>query len=347
MKALTPLLAASMLALPAAILAEGPYPTPGDAPAYVDAQGKTVIQGEFAQAGPFSEGLAAVKDRKSSKWGFIDGKGAYAIAPAFEEAGSFREGLAKAMRGGKWGFIAPGGNWAIEPAWASEPGDFYEGRARVSDEGFGPFGFADRTGKLIVPMQFPGAGHFSEGLAPVSQGESGDVSFVGLEGALVPELADALQGEWGPLSDGYGFSEGFVSGSSKKTDKRVLVDKTGAEKSFDGLDVAGMLQHGLVPVRKEKAYGFADASGRLAVEPAFENIDGPSDRPAFQSGLACVKKGGKWGFIAPDGKWTIEPRFDQPGRFDGELALLRDSAGPFYVDKKGKVVWRAKAPAKP
>ncbi|EDJ0203504.1 WG repeat-containing protein, partial [Campylobacter coli] len=50
--------------------------------------------------------------------------------------------------------------------------------------------------------------------------------------------------------------------------------------------------------------GFIDKSGKIVIEPIFDDIWD------FREGLAGVKLNGKWGFIDKSGKIVIEPIFD-------------------------------------
>jgi len=90
---------------------------------YIDKEGRTVIRARFGEALPFSDGLAAVRTKKTTiygkgdSWGYIDKTGEYVIEPKFNEAKSFQNGFAKVHMGGALMevFDAPwywkGGDW--------------------------------------------------------------------------------------------------------------------------------------------------------------------------------------------------------------------------------------------
>ncbi len=63
---------------------------------FIDKSGKVVIEPQFDDAEPFSEGLAKVE--KDDKYGFIDKSGKVVIEPQFDDAEPFSEGLAKVRR---------------------------------------------------------------------------------------------------------------------------------------------------------------------------------------------------------------------------------------------------------
>ena len=64
-------------------------------------------------------------------------------------------------------------------------------------------------------------------------------------------------------------------------------------------------------------YGFIDKSGKVVIEPQFD------DAEDFSEGLAQVGKDGKWGFIDKSGKVVIEPQYDYVGDFSEGLAKVR------------------------
>ncbi len=73
---------------------------------YIDHTGKVVIRPRFGEADDFSEGLAAVRTKKTTvygkgdTWGYIDKTGKYQIEAVYNEAHSFRGGVARVHLGG-------------------------------------------------------------------------------------------------------------------------------------------------------------------------------------------------------------------------------------------------------
>lgn len=80
---------------------------------YVDGEGSPVIYPQFADARPFSQGLAAVKT--VAKWGYIDHSGDYVIAPVYDTAEEFSHGWAAVEWHGRWGYIDRTGSFVIKP----------------------------------------------------------------------------------------------------------------------------------------------------------------------------------------------------------------------------------------
>lgn len=112
-----------------------------DAWGYKNDAGKVVIEAEYAMAGEFSEGLAAVGifskyEDTPHLFGFID------------ETGKMKINLSDSL-------------WTD----SSTDGAFHEGRARVLCIAGGEFGYIDSSGTLRIKGEFNRAGPFSEGLA--------------------------------------------------------------------------------------------------------------------------------------------------------------------------------------
>ncbi len=94
---------------------------------FIDANGTPVVDAKFDEAFPFSEGLAAAREKAFPKnWGFIDGDGQWIIKPQYGHVDSFHEGLAPVQdSSGKWGVIDKSGKWVGRrlPARARSVGD--------------------------------------------------------------------------------------------------------------------------------------------------------------------------------------------------------------------------------
>ncbi len=87
---------------------------------YIDSTGKVQVQPVFANAGDFSEGLAAVREK--GLFGFIDVHGQYIFKPEFEYAESFEQGKALVWTNGKYIELSrDGSRKAFEPKKERRP----------------------------------------------------------------------------------------------------------------------------------------------------------------------------------------------------------------------------------
>lgn len=244
-----------------------------------NAEGRWVWQwlySRFQDARVFSEGLAAVQDEATGRWGYIAPNGDWVIEPQFEAAYDFSEGLAAVRNSDSsdYGFIDKTGEWAINPqfkppSYLVSGYGFSEGLV-VAKGADGRLGYIDQTGAWAIQPQFSDnwwVGGFSEGLAAVYDGATGLWGYIELSGAwgIEPQFEGALS-----------FSEGLAS---------VL------------------LNHG---------HGaFIDAEGHFAIEPGHYYFGSFSEGLAAGRRVS----GSLWGYIDQTGAWAIQPQFSQARAF--------------------------------
>jgi hypothetical protein len=142
---------------------------------YADAGGRVVIAARFDAALPFADGLARVGvvdeefpeigAQPNLRWGYIDERGRVLVELRYAVLRDFSEGLAAA---------------AVLDAEKPERPVFGRGDRRNLR-----WGYVDRGGREVIPMQFLATGDFAEGLAavnPVGGGGGGGGSLCGMPG---------------------------------------------------------------------------------------------------------------------------------------------------------------------
>jgi len=172
---------------------------------YLDKNGKVEITAQFVYAQDFSNGLAAVLNKKG-KWGFINTKGEIKINYQFEDVSSqgFADnGMVAVSDGKKWGWVNKEGKYECNPqfkggAWYIS-NDFWfvfdsekvgyasnNGQYRVNPQfknakipeanhevdllaysDGNDWGYIDQAGKIVINPQFEEAFPFVDGLAIV------------------------------------------------------------------------------------------------------------------------------------------------------------------------------------
>jgi|GEM_PF-6249696 len=178
---------------------------------FIDEQGSEVIPFKYHKACPegvapgesyneyghegynydgFYGGLAVVID-DAGKSGYIDKKGGTAIPFMFDKAFGFINGYAWVKIGEKWGIINKKGNYVLKPIYkypnyvdAKELlmlDGFHEGLIAVIIDSL--YGYADTTGKLVLPYKYKRAEPFMDGIAPVYFGEK--IAFIDRKGKIV------------------------------------------------------------------------------------------------------------------------------------------------------------------
>ena len=289
---------------------------------------------------------------KDGKWGFIDRSGKLVISVQFDSANEFHEGLALVTAGEKKLFIDASGRVVMEPKF-DIVNDFSEGLAavnigqtRIANIGLianpGKWGYIDKTGALVLPMKFTHAENFSEGLAAVTLGDRDHGAFIYRAGKIAFEI---------PLDVTLGFHEGvagvLLNGSIiyyERTGKKIPISTEYGPKSNSFSD-------GLLPIEVKSKWGFVDRTGKIVIEPRFEDADN------FSDGLAAVKVRGeekiwcprdengsregftmKLGYIDKTGELVIPAQFESASPFSEGLAEIHQCDKSFFIDKTGKTV---------
>jgi WG containing repeat len=307
--------------------------------AFIDEKGKSVFEfandGEEDWARAFSDGLAAFSTK--GKCGYFDRNGKIAIETKFDDARTFSEGLAAVNVGAKWIRQFP--------------------MARL---GGGKWGFVDKTGKLLIPMQFDYVDYrgFSDGLALV--GADDRYVFIDTKGkvALTPNKDYSVV----PFFEGLARVE--VRGDLK--DMRCgFMDKTGKLTIKPQFTWAMHFSEGLAAVSVGSKWGYADRTGRMQIPLRFGSDDMTGDvAGSFAEGLAPVRIGKSWVFIDKQGKVVIERAKGPKGEIGpfnavdgfkdglarvhvgGEVAEVHDApwfwrnGAWHYINAKGDVVRR-------
>ena len=281
----------------------------GDRCGFMDKTGEIVIPAEYDSVSFFSEGLAAVN--KGGKWGYINKAGEIAIPLEYDSIGNFSEGYAPAAKNGQKGYIDKEGKTVIALGSEYEQmGDFHEGFAEVrtgrvelptvprleneSDEDWikrlaaanekawsnARYGYIDKTGKVVVPVEYSGTIGFCEGLA--SMRKDGKWSYVDKTGSTVLKV---------DYDNARNFSEGFAW--VEKNNKWGCIDKTGeiviplgyAAYYYDsfknGVSIA--IRHW-----DTQKKGIIDKSGQTVVPFEYDILY------AGQDGLYTARKDGMW-----------------------------------------------------
>ena len=237
-----------------------------------------------------------------------------------------------------------------------------ESKSLFAVEKDGKFGYIDRAGKIIIPLQFDSANEFHEGLALVTA--NGKKLFIDTTGSvvirpnfdIVNNFSEGLAavnigqkripnlglisdpGKWGYL-DSTGklviplkfthaedFSEGLAAVNNTDRDHGGFIDHTGKIIFSVPLDVTLGFHEGLVGVLLKGSVSYYDRTGKTI---SIASDYGPKSN-SFSEGLVPISAKGKWGFMDRTGKLVIEANFEDAENF---------SEGRAPVKVKGEVVW--------
>lgn len=260
----------------------------GDGYRFIDTTGNRAFDRDFDDARSFSEGLAAVC--VDNKWGYINTAGKVVIKQHYGQAYDFSEGLACVLQGhpgeetALYGYIDTHGNFAIKPflkhydhQYFTVPGKFVEGLAPAwlskGESGELAVGFINKSGEIAIQPEFGGAGHFGNGLAPVSL----DIeSMTGQWGYIDPQGKPVIKSQFDMA---HSFSEGLAPAYATPEGEE-------AENSNNG--------------------GYINTSGEWAIPAMYQVVE------PFKNGYARVYiDENNEGFIRKDGSLVASTRMLQ------------------------------------
>jgi len=180
------------------------------------------------------------------------------------------------------------------------------------------YGYIDKTGKMVLPLQYSGADNFSEGLARVEiGGKSGYIDKTSK--IVIPLIYDA----------GSEFSEGLAA-VYDSGHHYGYIDKTGKMVIPPQYDKAEHFAEGVASVEIGGEWGYIDKIGKKAIAPQYH--------ANWPEGLDAHFKAGKWGYINETGRMIIPPLYAAAHKFSEGLADVKNGDKWGYIDNTGKMV---------
>jgi len=269
---------------------------------FIDRNGDFVIPPQYEWVLPFAHGIAAVSIE--GKCGYIDKSGTIVIPPIFEEVDEFSDGLAYAKTATQAGYIDPIGAWALIPSADYEGYPFCDGLARVyicEEDELNEHGYMDVPGCM-------GGGYIDK------------------TGAI------AIPPQFREVDD---FSEGLTYVETEDGEYVFIDTKGDVALKFD-FDYDTLWGHsfseGLVAVRIDGKFGYADKTGRIVIVPQFDEVY------PFREGVACVCIRSRWGVIDKTGEWVIDrKRWHLYNFFEGLAAVAVQDYNMKYIYPQSKV----------
>ena len=318
--------------------------------ALMDSKGKLITPFEYDGAWPSTEGM--VKVLKDKKWGYLNSKGKVAIPFQFDECGQFREGFAPAAVNGLWGYIDKTGRWVVEPRY-KKTSSFADGKAKVVKNNL--VYLLDKNLKEINQRGYDSVDVFRDGFAKCwLGGKQGVLRDDGTE--FIPPFYSSV------IKNTYYPGKNFVVSNGKK--KGMYYRNLGLILDTIFEFVEDPSYNGLIKVKQNGKYGFADTTGKMVIPCQFDDasrftgavnevklggkeglinekgeilIPMEYDNILWMEGIAVVKKGMKYGVVTHDNKLVAPFTFDD-WLFDVESDLVRldDGKGSVYFDVYGR-----------
>lgn len=181
------------------------------------------------------------------------------------------------------------------------------------------WGFADSTGKVLIPCEYEWVASFSEGVA--AAGKNGKCGYVNKNGSVaIPFQYD----------DGEAFHSGLA--------QIVVNGKTGiSNKAGDFVvpavyDEIGAFRESRARVTRNDRYGFIDMMGTVVVPCTYLAAG------EFSESLAYIRDSSGYGFIDREGRVIITPQYDWVEPFSNGVARVRKNELYGIIDRAGTVI---------
>lgn len=281
---------------------------------YIDKAGKKmVIDAQWAQAGPFSEGLALVSEseeingNKEGIWSIIDKKGNPVASVQVQTGGSlWANGKIASFQNGLVQFHVPGGLYTV--------------------------GYLDHTGKVAIPPNFYMAEQIPGGAISVNMVTLRTTNF-GSDSAIIDTTGAVIVALSLPQSRPLSLTEPISAAASPR--RYGLVNHAGKVVMPPAWEDAEILSPDLVAFRVNEKLGLVNATGQIVLPATIENIGAVQ---YHDDTSVSVLQGSQWSLLdIKSGKITAS---DEPDRAN-KKATFPDDFSPFEENK----LWGVKAKA--
>jgi len=306
---------------------------------YINKSGKVMIPFMWDDAEAFKNNCAVVS--KENKFGLINRNGEFLIPLQYEELTEPVEDICVVMNNEKSGYIGRNGN-PITKLIFDMAADFHDGFAIVGiDELYGlidskgnlvfeaeyehlswastellrvgnngSWGLINRVGEKILEIEYDAVGDFHDGLALVAKNSK--CGFVDSKGKIIIPLNYRFAEN---LLTNAVFSNGYVVINNKG--KNTVLDTLGVRIQFPGYENTGRPSEGLIPVQKNRKWGYVDYHGKIKIPCIYQ------EAYSFSSSGAIVKADQQLGIINSEGKWILEPSYDDISKIENNYILSR------------------------
>lgn len=305
---------------------------------------EALAKAKYTVIGEFHEGMARVGSgttKEDMKYGYINEKGKEVIPlgkydyylDGWGYYSDYSEGLLAVRKDGKTGFVDRSGNLVI-PLQYDEVYPFFEGFATVRKGDY--WGLIDKTGREIVKPKYVDSIFFYDGYETVRKkvGEAEGIINTKGEEIISPGKYSEIE-----LSRKGSFSEtkiiwrdGFVKVAVGEDENKKwgLVNEKGEEIAKPVYDSVEFFSDGLAALYKNGKSIFINKQGKTVLTSKHYVMP-------FSEGLAVVRMENergkiKYGFMNKKGKIVIKPKYDYVESFQNGLALVYK--GPDYSNDK-------------
>ncbi|BFT75526.1 WG repeat-containing protein [Paenibacillus sp. P36] len=340
---------------------------------YINKSGKIVVEPTYAWADDFHDGVAVVllnnnsdgskqtMEQDSVKYGAIDTTGKMVVKPDYSYITKYNEGVAGAIQvdamtydltyfildsKGKVLYTLPPEMQIVSMLFNGTGLQTQsEGLILVQDDKTEMYGYIDRYGKLIIPVQYHEASSFSDGLAIVKDDKH--YQYIDKTGKVMIDASKYVSGK----SFSGGLAAVAVQNKDRSTVEYGYIDTKGNMKIEPKYARAYDFSEGLAKVCvgesiNQYSIGYIDETGAYKIGPT---LNDSYDETLITEGLAPIADGAG-GYMNKEGKVSIAPvitkdesnylKRNMAGAFRSGIAKVSLSDGRIgYIDRIGKYIW--------
>lgn len=293
----------------------------------IDSKGNLIIPLKYDYISRINYGLFRVE--QDDKWGLIDETGREIVPVKYDNIHEFSDGLAQVSESEaeilkfadgtqmqntsyRYGYINKEGE-LITPIEYEKANSFSEGLAAVFKNGL--WGYIDTSGKLVISHKFDDAIDFYQGIAEVRKGQQ--------------KFLINKQGELFDIPQKYEVDSRFEDGVVK-----VYLRSLYSTKYY--IDINGKelftKDNRLIPFEYNGKYGYKNRDDEVVIGPKYEFAYD------FVDGVAIVKKDGKYGFLGDLGEEITPIKYNGVKPFENGRALVTVGFNYGLIDYSGKEV---------
>jgi hypothetical protein len=279
--------------------------------------------------------VVQVKNRS----GLINRLGHFVVAPKYSTIATFSEGRAVVMDDqGFWVMDDQGS--IITPKPHDYIGMYQEGRALFTGTdaaGTYLYGYLDREGKEVIPLQYQSATDFTGGKAVVQINER-EYALIGPHGERLQTYPYAYVGPLG---------EGLLAFKRNAHDPIGYMDEQGRvviQPQFSGAQPFGS-GRAVVNTAKNDAlinqYGLIDKNGTFIIKPEYNDIEMLGEGRVAVGKAKDMQKpylGSKYAIADTDGRFLTDFLYNHVTNYKNGAASADDDESTFFLDRSGQVV---------
>ena len=217
---------------------------------------------------------------------------------------------------------------------SEEPNDlFYKNLVAVYDADDDQWGYANKSGKMVIKAKYAEAYNFAEcGLALICD-EEGMYGYIDTNGKIV------IKAKYAAASSFNQYDVAVVVDDEEGT--YGIINKSGEAVIKPKYEYIGEFNDfGTAPYKDEDGlWGFIDYKGKVVVKAKFYDVKNFNEK-----GISvAMDENDEWGVINKKGEWVLKPKFDSVSGFDQFnrcIVEVDDEYG--IIDQNGKYIVKPK-----